>query len=135
MRYVRIFLQCVGALALLLLVAMATYILIYVYAPEQTRIKDKNQAAFILNWAGMNPSQNWNIIDSSISKRTFTGDHADYACIQLEDATVNLPALNGWKSGPETNEFFAKALENAITWAKTENAECFPRSILPIPQK
>ena len=87
---------------------------------------DKDDALFVLNWAGLNPSQNWTVIDGSESARNMTGDHADYYCIQLEDTTIGERNAGEWQAGPETNEVFASALEQAIGWARKEGADCFP---------
>jgi hypothetical protein len=124
MRFLRIFLQCIGALALLLLTAVVTYAFVSFSGPTKTT--DKGDAVFVLNWAGINTSQNWSVIDASISSRNITGDHADYYCIQLEDIAITQPNPLGWRVGPESNELLISALERAIGWAKQEGADCFP---------
>lgn len=124
MRLVRIILQCVGALALLLLAAAATYAFVSFSGPTKTT--DKDEAVFVLNWAGVKTSQNWSVIDGSISARNITGDHTDYYCIQLEDVSITQSNPVQWQFGPEANELLASALEQAISWAKQEGANCFP---------
>lgn len=124
MRVIRVILQCVGALALVFIVGVATYA--YWAFSGPTKRTDKDDAVFVLNWAGLNPSQNWTVIDGSGSERNITGDHADYYCIQLEDMTIRERNAGEWQAGPETNEVFASALEQAIQWAKLEGAGCFP---------
>jgi len=36
---------------------------------------------FILNWGGISTNQNFEVIPSYQSRRSFTGDHVDYYCI------------------------------------------------------
>jgi hypothetical protein len=123
-KFVRVFLQCVGAIALVLLLALAVYAFSKFSGPRKST--DKDDAIFVLNWAGLDTKQQWKIIDGSISSRNITGDHADYYCIQLEDVSLNGANSVEWKPGPETNELLAGALEQAIGWARQGGADCFP---------
>ena len=124
MKFVRIVLQSIGALTLILLVAVAVYAFSSFSGTKKSL--DKDDAVFVLNWAGLNTAQQWSVIDGSISQRNITGDHADYYCIQLEDLAITQPNPIEWRAGPETNELLAEALEKAIGWAKHEGATCFP---------
>jgi hypothetical protein len=124
MRFIRITLQCIGVLALVVVAAIA--INAFWSFSGTRKSTDKDDALFVLNWAGANPSQNWTVIDGSVSARNITGDHADYYCIQLEDISITQPNPIEWQSGPEANELFSRALEQAIHWAKYAGADCFP---------
>jgi hypothetical protein len=124
MKAIRIFLQLTGAFALVLLLVAAVYAYMSLSGPKKTT--DKDDAVFVLNWAGMNAVQEWTVIDGAISARNITGDHADYYCIQLEDISVDQRNPIEWQVGPETNELLSSALEQAIDWAKHEGANCFP---------
>lgn len=124
MKVIRIFLQLTGALALVLLLAVAVYAYMFLSGPK--KITDKDGAVFVLNRAGVNAVQRWTVIDGTVSARNITGDHADYYCIQLEDISVDQRNPIEWQAGPETNELLSSALEQAINWAKHEGADCFP---------
>ena len=95
MKFVRLFLQCVGALALALAVALAFYAATIFSGPRKSL--DKDDAIFVLNWASLNTQQQWTIIDGSISARSIGGDHADYYCIQLEDTSVSSAYPSQWE--------------------------------------
>jgi len=128
MKVIRIFLQIIGAIAL------GTFLLIVVWfflnSPFSSKsASNKNDAVFILNWAGINKNQDWKIIESSISARNMTGDHADYYCIQLEHFDMNSMRLKKeWRQGPEKNALLATAVEDAVEWAIYEGSKCFPTS-------
>jgi hypothetical protein len=124
MKFVRLFLQCVGALTLALAVALVFYAATIFSGPRKSM--DKDEAMFVLNWAGLNTKQQWTIIDGSRSARSIGGDHADYYCIQLEDTSVSSAYPIQWEQGPETNELLSTALKQAIDWATYEGATCFP---------
>jgi len=124
MKVIRIFLQLMGAFALALLFAVAVYAYMFLSGPKKTT--DKDDAVFVLNWAGVNAAQRWTVIDGAVSARNITGDHTDYYCIQLEDISVDQRNPIEWQVGPETNELLSSALEQAIDWAKHEGADCFP---------
>jgi hypothetical protein len=124
MRFVRVFLQCIGALTLVLAVAVALYVLPKLSGPSKST--DKDDAIFVLNWAGLNTKQHWTVIDGAVSERNITGDHADYYCIQLEDISVSSASLMDWRNGPEENELLSSALDQALDWAKHQGATCLP---------
>lgn len=124
MKFVRFSLQCIGALTLVLGVALVCYAITKSSGPKQSM--DKDDAIFVLNWAGVNTRQQWTIVDGSISARSFGGDHADYYCIQLEDTSVGSAFPMQWQQGPEKNELFSSALKQALDWARHEGATCFP---------
>lgn len=124
MKFVRLFLQCVGALALALGVALVFYAIKTFSGPSKSVGED--DAIVALNWAGLNTKQQWSIIDGSISARSIGGDHADYYCIQLEDTSVSSAYPTQWEQGPEKNELLSAALKQAIGWAQHEGSTCFP---------
>ncbi len=128
MKVIRIILQIIGAFVL------GAFLLIVVWSflnsPfSSKKVSNKNDAVFILNWAGINKNQDWKIIESSISARNMTGDHVDYYCIQLEHFDVNKRQLHEeWKQGPEKNDLLAAAVENAVEWAILDGSKYFPSS-------
>ncbi|WP_129647617.1 hypothetical protein [Peristeroidobacter agariperforans] len=124
MRFIRILLQCIGALALIVVAGVAVYAFMSFSGPKKST--DKDDALFVLNWGGFSTTQNWTVIDGSVSARDITGDHTDYYCIQLEDVSVTEPMLIEWQTGPETNDLLAAALEQSLQWAEYEGADCFP---------
>jgi len=129
-RVVALALQGVGILALL---AAAAAIGLSQYgrmaAHEETAAAPftRGDLEFALNWAGVDKSQPWSIIASSRSARSFTGDHADFACIQLERFELpNAPASGSWSREPETDPMLRDALRAALEWARGSGAECMP---------
>jgi len=79
---------------------------------------------FILNWGGISTNQNFKVIASYQSKRSFTGDHVDYYCIDLPKFEVADIQKNEWHDGPEENPLLAEALELALNTASHSN--CLP---------
>jgi hypothetical protein len=124
MKVIRIVLQSIGALTLILLLGATVYAFASLSGPKHST--DKDDAVFVLNWAGLNTAQHWTVIDGSISPRNITGDHTDFYCIQLDDISINQRNPVEWRSGPESNELMSEALEQAISWAKYAGATCFP---------
>lgn len=129
-RFVAVALQGVGVLALLA-AAAALGILLYgrQAGQEQTAAAAfaKSDLEFALNWAGADKQQPWSIIASARSPRGFTGDHADFACIQLE--RFDPPAASAvaqWSGAPETDPLLRDALRAALEWARGSGAECLP---------
>lgn len=124
MKVIRMVLQCIGALTLVLLLAVTVYAFASFSGPKKTT--DQDDAVFVLNWAGLNTAQHWTVIDGSISARNITGDHTDYFCIQLDDISITQRNPIEWRTGPETDELLSETLEQAISWARNAGASCVP---------
>jgi hypothetical protein len=119
-RAISIVLQAIGALAIVALIAIG----IWIYFPINS---GKQDATFVLNWAGINTAQNWKVISYRVSPRSLTGDHTDYYCIQLERFEVkDTNSLRQWRDGPEENPLLAEAVRLGANWAHEESAKCFP---------
>lgn len=126
MKIVSRILQVVGALALLFVGAGAVWL--YYFSPFSGphERSGKDEAVFVLNWAGLDPAQQWHVIDSSVSARNITGDHTDYYCIQLENIAIRDQNKEDWSPGPEANSLTSQALEDAIQWGQMAGAKCIP---------
>lgn len=125
MKIVSYVLQVIGALALLFVGTIAVWL--YFFSPFLPHKRSgKDEAVFVLNWAGLNPAQQWRVIDSTVSERNITGDHTDYYCIQLENIEIDERNRDDWKPGPEANPLTLQALEEALQWAQMEGAKCMP---------
>jgi hypothetical protein len=128
-RVVAVALQGVGVLALLAAAAIGISLYGRTVAYEQAAAAPftKSDLEFALNWAGVDKNQPWSIIASSRSARSFTGDHADFACIQLERFDLpETPAPGPWSREPETDPLLRDALNAALEWARGSGAECLP---------
>lgn len=129
-RVVAVALQGVGVLALLAAAAaigLAQYGGMAGHEESAAAPFTKSDLEFALNWAGVDKSQPWSIIASSRSARSFTGDHADFACIQLERFDLpETPAPGSWSREPETDPLLRDALNAALEWARGSGAECLP---------
>jgi len=125
MKWVRLILQIVGALSLALFVIAAVVIGwdAYTAMSEHINKATPRDALFILNWGGIPTNQNFKVIGSYQSRRSFTGDHFDYYCIELPKFEVADSEKNHWHDGPEENPLLAAALETA---ASSPLAPCFP---------
>ena len=126
MKVIRALLQIIGALALVaFLFIVVWFFLNSPFSPKNA--SNKNDAVFILNWAGIDKNQDWKIIESSASARNITGDHVDYYCIQLQRFDVDkIPLQEEWRHGPEKDPLLATAVEDAAKWAIYEGSKCFP---------
>ena len=127
MKWVRLVLQIVGALSVALFVVAAVVIGWGIYTAMSERINKATpgDALFILNWGGIPTNQNYKVVGSYQSRRSFTGDHFDYYCIELPKFEVADSEKNHWHDGPEENPLFAEALEIAVSDAHVRIA-CFP---------
>lgn len=125
MKGIRFFLKVIGALVLCTCaLTIAWYFLLSPFAGGGLSTKNPE---FILNWAGVNSNQAWEVVDASVSPRNITGDHVDYYCIQLERFDVDDRSLReDWRQGPEENALLADAVRSGAKWAHHEGGECFP---------
>jgi hypothetical protein len=123
MKWLRLGLQIVGALALIGLGVAAWFIHDGVY--EKVNAAKRNDAIFVLNWGGISTNQDFHVIGSYRSPRNFNGDHLDIFCIQLEKFEVTSQTKGEWRDGPEKDPVLAAALEFGINDAR-EHVDCFP---------
>jgi hypothetical protein len=77
-----------------------------------------------LDQSGADRKQAWAIIDSSMSSRSYTGNHVDYACIQLVDAPKP-GGDSGWVA-QEHDDVMKDIVSVALNHARLEGATCFP---------
>jgi len=124
MRGLRVSLEVLGAVALLAVIVFGVSV---VYSGSRDRINQANRkdVAFILNWAGIATDQNYRVVSSYESARSFTGDHLDYFCIELPRFEIADQQKGDWHSGPESNPLIAEALQLALGDAH-QRATCVP---------
>jgi hypothetical protein len=123
MKGLRIGLEVLGAAALLAIVVFGISV---VYSGSKDRVNkaDRKDVAFILNWAGIPKDQNYRVVSSYESARSFTGDHLDYFCINLPRFEIADQQKGDWHSGPESNPLIAEALQLALDDAHQRGTLC-----------
>lgn len=121
LRFFLAYLQIAGALATAGLVVLV--LSICVSAAGEPREFEKRELLSVLGDAGADPTQDWSLVQSSRGPRSFTGDHFDYACIQLSRAPTG---SQGWRIEPEIDSTVIEALRFALDTAAAEGARCFP---------
>jgi len=126
MKWLRLGLQISGALSLLLLLIAAILLGSDLYSGMSDKFNKATpeETLFILNWGGIPTNQNLKVIESYQSRRSFTGDHVDYYCIQLAKLDIANIQKNEWHDGPEENPVLAQALELALNSAP--DSKCLP---------
>jgi len=77
----------------------------------------------VLNWAALPATQNFKVVHSFQSARSFTGDHVDGYCISLE--SVRLDA--DWKTAATLEKPFLDAVVFGLEFAAQE-LSCLPSS-------
>lgn len=50
----------------------------------QTNVETRSSTAFAFRWGGLDPLQDYQVIESFRSEKNFTGDHLDYFCLKLD---------------------------------------------------
>jgi hypothetical protein len=124
MKWFRVVPEVIGAASLLAVVGFGSWNL-YSNSSERVNKASRKDALFILNWAGLSSEQEYRIISSYESPRSFTGDHLDYYCIALPKFEVAERVKNQWHDGPETDSSLANALEVTVNDA-VSTAGVFP---------
>ena len=124
MKWFRVALEVIGAASLLAVVGFGSWNL-YSNSSERVNKANSKDALFILNWGGLSTDQDYRIISSYESSRSFTGDHLDYYCVELPKFEVAERAKNQWHDGPETDSLLANALELAVNDAH-QHGGCIP---------
>jgi hypothetical protein len=125
MKWLRVALEIIGAVSLLAVVVLGARI-VYSNSSDRVDKASRKDVAFILNWSGLSPDQDYKIISSYESSRSFTGDHLDYFCIQLPEFKVAESAKDEWHDGPEKDPLLADALQLAINDAHQHGGGCIP---------
>lgn len=121
-KYFLIGLQLLGTLTLIVLLAIVCWFT-YIKLINKTN----RPGEFILHRAGISSAQQWNLQEHGISERSFSGDHTDYYCIQLEQfEVIGAFQREAWRPAPESEKLFNDALVSALEWASIENAKCIP---------
>lgn len=124
MKWLRIGLEIVGALALLATAVLA--VLIYRQSfSDRVDAASKRDALYALNWGGISAQQDFRIISSYQSSRNITGDHVDYYCLQLTKFDIEESMKDEWHDGPETDPLLAEALKMAIESTRG-HGNCLP---------
>lgn len=124
MKWFRIALEVIGAAAILGVVLIGARIMYS--GSDKVDKASRKDVTNILTASGLSPDQNFRVISSYESSRTFTGDHLDYFCIELPDFRVAEWAKDEWRDGPETDPVLADALQLAINDARQQGGGCIP---------
>jgi hypothetical protein len=127
-RYIAKGLQIFGAFSLAAVVIALGY-LAYAVASnvDKENVATKRSVEFVLNWGGLKTSQEYEVVSSFQSERSFTGDHLDHYCIQISDFSPRDNEKENWLivsrlSGP--------VKEASIAAQQSGNAsQCFGRDI------
>ena len=119
-------LQIFGALALAALLGIIVFLTYSIYSnTDSTRIASKKETQFIFNWSGLNPNQNYKVINSLQSMRSFTGDHLDHFCIEITDFKPDENHRNTWELVSTSNPIVQDAVSKAESFGNA--SECFGR--------
>jgi hypothetical protein len=123
MKWLRLALEVVGGLALVMLAVVGASVVWQFRQSDRINAATKRDARFILNWAGIPTDEDYKVVASYQSSRSFTGDHFDAFCIDLpkfeETKKTNL------REGPETNPLLAEALAFGLNSAH-DRVSCIP---------
>jgi hypothetical protein len=125
MKWLRVALEMIGAASLLALAFFGARI-VYNNSSDKVNKATRKDAMFILNWSGLSTNQDYRIISSYESSRSFTGDHLDYFCSALPKFEVAEWAKDEWHDGPEKDSLLADALELAVGDARQHGGGCIP---------
>lgn len=125
MKFLKLALQTTGAVSLLAVLGMGCWIL-YGNSRDKINKSSRKDALFILNWGGLPTNQDFRILSSYESSRTFTGDHLDYYCIVLPKFEISVQTKDQWHDGPESDPLLVSALETAINDAHEAGGGCIP---------
>jgi hypothetical protein len=125
MKWLRVGLEIIGAASLPAVVAFAGWIL-HSRSSDKINRATRKDVQFALNWGGISTNQDYRVISSYESSRSFTGDHLDYFCIELPKFEVAEWAKNEWQDGPEKDSLLAEALKLATDDAIQHGGSCIP---------
>jgi hypothetical protein len=91
-------LEIIGAASLLAVVFLGVRI-VYGNSSDRVNKATRKDVQFAPNWGGISTNQDYRIVSSYQSSRSFTGDHLDYFCIELPKFEVAEWAKNQWHDG------------------------------------
>lgn len=119
-------LQIFGALALAALLVIVGFFAYSIYSNnDRTEIASKKETQFIFNSSGLKADQEYKVISSFQSARTFTGDHSDHFCLEISAFYPDVNNKTKWKFVPDLSRPEQDAVASAES--ETEAAECFKR--------
>lgn len=126
-------LAVLGGFILLAIIAVFVF-LSYQMSPAAEKINEASakDVLFVLNWGGLNNTQNHKVLYSYQSPAHFQGDHLDYYCIQLEEFVPNSRNQSSWVFGSEDNELINQARKFVASSGKA--GECFNAEVLGVEQ-
>lgn len=131
MRILTIIFAIVGALSVLSVFIGAS---LFFYgmnsSGEKINQASKKDALFILNWGGLDSSQNYKVLHSYQSPSHFLGDHLDYYCLQLEIFEPGERSTSDWVFGVEDSPLFNEARK--LVASSGEVDKCFNAQITGI---
>jgi hypothetical protein len=112
LKWFRVTLEIIGALSLIAL---------FFLWPSSDRVNraSSKDVRRVLNWAEISTNQDFKIIGSYQSSRSFTGDYFDYYCIELSKFDIpDHGEVHLWNDGPESNQLWVEALDDGINEAR-----------------
>lgn len=123
MKWLRIMLEVIGASSLLLVVVGSAWIF-HNTTSEKVDAAKRNDVLFIFNSSGVASNQDFRILSSYQSRRSMTGDHLDFYCIELARFDIADWAKEAWHDGPEEDPLLAEALQLGVNDAR-QHSPCF----------
>ncbi|SRR3979411_1870647 len=123
MKWLRIVLEAIGASSILALVVVSAWFF-YSKTSDKVDAAKRNDVLFIFNSSGIASNQDFRILSSYQSRRSMTGDHLDFYCIEISKFDVADWAKELWRDGPEMEPLLAEALESAVNDAR-QHSPCF----------
>ena len=123
MKWFRIALETIGATSILLLVAGTAWFF-HNATSDKVDAAKRNDVLFIFNSSGVASNQDFRILSSYQSRRSMTGDHLDFYCIELSRFDISDWAKEAWHDGPEADPLLAEALQLGVNDAR-QHSPCF----------
>ncbi|HTA69622.1 MAG TPA: hypothetical protein VK776_15135 [Bryobacteraceae bacterium] len=121
LRWFRVGLEIFGAVSLIC-------IALFLLRPSSDRLNSasRKDVLSVLKWAEIPTNQDFKILGSYQSSRSFTEDYFDYYCIEL--SRFDIPdhgEVHLWNDGPERNQLLIEALDTGVNEARSLG-NCFP---------
>ena len=122
LKWFRVALEIVGALSLI-------GIAYFLWPPsDRLNAASRKDVLRVLNRAEISTNQDFKILGSYQSSRSFTGDYFEYYCIALSKFDIaNHGEVRLWNDGPEQNQLLVEALDGGVAEALA-HGNCFPSS-------
>jgi hypothetical protein len=126
-------LASIGGTAVIV-VAAAVAFFAYQMGPSAEKVNkaSKKDVLFILNWGGLENTQDYEVLSSYQSPQTFLPDHLDYYCLQLEKFNPNSEGESTWVFGTEETSLINEARKLLASSGKA--SQCFNTPISGIEQ-